>query len=61
VFADDLAKRWERFAEAANKFAKRAALISPASPDFEERVKEQFYSRGLGEKFRDLEELMRNP
>lgn len=60
-FADDLEKRQRRFAEAFNRVFHRASILSPDSPDFAARLSEQWNSRGVGEKFRELEEVIRGP
>lgn len=44
-----------------NEWAKRVAALSPASPDYRERLSEDWHRRGLGEKWRRLEELVTRP
>ena len=58
MFADDLEKAWAKFAYEANRFANRAQALSPASLDFEQRLKEQWEKRKISERFRELERVM---
>lgn len=59
----DLVRRLDRahrdFAESHNDWCEDLEHISPASPDFAARVADGWDRRGLGDKFREVEELIR--
>lgn len=49
------------FAAAHNEWGKLAGSLSPASPDYRERLREAWHTREIGEKFRRLERLLAAP
>jgi|GEM_PF-2881048 len=57
--ADTFHRRQQDFAQSHNDWAKHIDKFSPASPDYSDRVREEWQRRDLGQKFRRLEAALK--
>lgn len=58
MWVDDFEKRWKKFADAANAVVKKASAISPASPDFQYKLLEDWKRKEVERKFDELRRMM---
>lgn len=50
---------WNRFTDAANAWARYTASLSPASSDYETRVRAKWQRERVSERFREMEDECR--